>query len=113
MAQPWFDQQLYSWIPGATYGVVAGIVGGLVGWLAPRGRARSFVLRAWVGLWLAGVILLAVGLVALFQGQPFGIWYGFLLTGVIGTLVVGANYFTVKITYRRVEERKLAIRDLL
>jgi hypothetical protein len=113
MTQPWFDPTHYAWIPGATYGVVAGILSGLVGWLAPRGRARSFVLRSWAGLWFAGVILLAVGLVALFQGQPWGIWYGFLLTGAIGTLVVGANYYTVKITYQRVEERKLAIRDLL
>jgi biotin transporter BioY len=113
MMQPWFDQNHYAWIPGTIYAVAAGLMGGLVGWLAPRGRARNFVLRAWFALWAAAVALLVAGFVALAQGQPWGIWYGFLLPGVIGTLVVGINSYVVRRAYRLVEERKLAARDLL
>jgi hypothetical protein len=113
MMQPWFDQYHYAWIPGVAYGVVAGMMSGLVSWLATQGRARSFVLRAWVVLWLAALVLLFVGFVALFEGQPWGVWYAFLCPGGIGTLVVGANYFTLLYAYRRIEERKLAVHDLL
>src|SRR5580658_9858942 len=100
---PWFNPDLYAWIPGAAYGVAAGLMGGLVGWLAPRGRARKFVLRAWFALWAIAVLLLIVGFAALDEGQPWAIWYGFLLTGAIGTLVVGANSLVVLNAYRQVE----------
>lgn len=113
MTVPWFNPTEYSWIPGVAYGAVAATMSGLVSWLAVHGRARNAVLRAWAGLWMAGVILLVVGFVALFEGQPWGIWYAFLLTGAIGTFVVGANYFTLKNAYRRIEERKVALHDLL
>jgi hypothetical protein len=113
MVQPWFDQIHYAWIPGAVYGVAAGLMGGVVGWLAPRGRARNFVLGSWTALWVAAIGLLVVGFVALAEGQPWGIWYGFLCPGAIGTLVVGLNSYTVHMAYRLAEERKLAARDLL
>ena len=113
MTDPWFDPNQYAWIPGTIYGVAAGAMGALVGWLAPRGRARSLILRSWLALWALGVALLAVGLVALAQGQPWGVWYGLLLPGVIGTLVVGANSLVILKKYRDVEERRLAAKDLL
>ena len=113
MTDPWFDPNQYAWIPGTIYGVAAGVMGARVGWLVPRGRSRSLVLRGWLTLWAAGVALLAVGLVALAQGQPWGVWYGLLLPGVIGTLVVGANSLVILKKYRDVEERRLAAKDLL
>ena len=113
MTDPWFDPNQYAWIPGTIYGVAAGVMGALVGWLVPRGRSRSLILRSWFVLWAAGVALLAVGLVALAQGQPWGVWYGLLLPGVIGTLVVGANSLVILKKYRDVEERRLAAKDLL
>jgi uncharacterized membrane protein len=113
MTQPWFDPNQYAWIPGTAYGVVAGLMGGLVGWLAPRGRARGFILRAWFTLWFVAIALLVVGTVALINGQPWGVWYGLLLPGVIGTLVVGGNSLVILKRYREVEERRLAAKDLL
>jgi len=112
MTQPWFDAELYAWIPGTLYGVAAGALGAAAGWLAWHGRARGFVLTAWKALWLAALVLLAVGVIALVQGQPWGIWYGFLLPGVIGACVVGANFFTILRRYREMEQRRLAARDL-
>jgi hypothetical protein len=113
MTQPWFDPNSYAWIPGTAYGIIAGCLGGLVGWLLPRGRVTRFLLRAWLALWGLAVALLAVGLVALAAGQPWGVWYGLLLPGVIGTLVVGANWFVILKTCRQVEQRRLAAKDLL
>ncbi len=113
MTEPWFNPNLYAWIPGTVYGITAGLMGGLVGWLAPRGRARNFILRAWFALWAIAVALLVAGLVALASGQPWGVWYGLLLPGAIGTLVVGANSLVILKRYREVEERRVAAKDLL
>ena len=113
MIEPWFDPNHYAWIPGTAYGLGAGLMGALVGWLVPRGRARNFILRAWFMLWAVAVVLPVVGIVALANGQPWGVWYGLLLPGAIGTLVVGANSVVILKRYREVEERRLAAKDLL
>ena len=112
MIEQWFDPNHYAWIPGTAYGLVAGIMGGLVGWLVPRGRARSFILRAWFTIWAVAVTLLIVGIVALVNGQPWGVWYGLVLPGAIGTLVVGGNSLVILKRYREVGERRLAAKDL-
>ncbi len=113
MLGAWFDPNHYAWIPGTVYGCAAGLMGGLVAWLAPQGRGREFVLRAWGTLWAAGVLLLLAGIVALLNAQPWGVWYGLLLPGAIGTLVVGANSLVILKRYREIEERRLAAKDLL
>ena len=113
MTQPWFDPNQYAWIPGTAYGVAAGLMGGLVGWLVPRGIARGFILRAWFTLWLVAIALLIVGTIALINKQPWGVWYGLLLPGAIGTLVVGGNSLVILKRYREVEERRVAAKDLL
>ncbi|HVS39991.1 MAG TPA: hypothetical protein VMS17_30815 [Gemmataceae bacterium] len=112
MSGPWYDENLYSWIPGTALGVLGGLWGSLVGMLAPRGRARGFVLVFTWALLVVSALLLVLGLVALFSGQPYGVWYGLGLAGLIGLVVVGANTFTVYWVYRAAEERKLAARDL-
>jgi hypothetical protein len=112
MTEAWFDPNRYAWIPGTVYGVAVGLLGALAGVLAHRGRARGFVLNTWIAAWLAGLALLAIGVAALVQGQPWGIWYGFLLPGGIGIAVVGGNYFVIVKHYREIERRRLAARDL-
>jgi hypothetical protein len=112
MSEPWFDPNSYSWIPGTALGVLGGLWGCLVGILAPRGRARGFVLGFTWALLLLSAGLLALGVVALIAGQPYGVWYGFGLAGLIGLVVIGANTFTVHWAYRQAEARKLAARDL-
>ena len=112
MSQPWFDENLYAWIPGTLLGCLGGLWGGLVGTLAPRGRARGFVLGCTWALLLGSAILLGLGVVALASGQPYGVWYGLGLPGLLGLVVIGANTFTVYWAYRAAEARKLAARDL-
>lgn len=113
MVEPWFDPNHYAWIPGTVYGVSAGLMGGLVGLFVPKGRGRGFILKAWFTLWAVAVALLIGGLVAIVDGQPWGVWYALLLPGVIGTLVVGANSLVILRSYRAVEQRRLAAKDLL
>lgn len=113
MTEPWYDGNLYGWIPGATLGLLGGLWGVLVGTLAPRGRARGLVLGATWGLLLGSAVLLALGVAALLCGQPYGVWYGLGLAGLIGLVVIGANMFTVYWVYRMAEARKMAARDLM
>lgn len=113
MMEPWFEPNQYAWIPGTVYGVLAALMAGVVAWLVPLGRSRALILRAWFTLWGAGVALLAAGVVALINGQPWGVWYALLLPGAIGTLVVGANSLVILKRYRDMEERRLAAKDLL
>ena len=112
MMEPWFDPIRYAWIPGTAYGLAVGVMGGMVGWLAPQGRARTFILRAWFTLWAVAVAFVVLGFFALGKGQPWGVWYGLLLPGVIGTLVVGATSLVILKRYRDVEQRRLSAKDL-
>lgn len=112
MIDPWFANQ-YAWIPGTAYAVLAVLAAGMVGWLAPRGRARTGVLRGWFALWSVALALLIVGLVALSSGQPWVVWYSLLLPGVVGTIVVGATSLAILKRYRDVEQRRLAAKDLI
>ena len=113
MTQPWFDPIAYAWIPGTCYGVTAGLMGALVGWLVPQGKARSFVIRAWSTLWFIALAMLVLGLFAWSNGQPYGVWFGIFLPGLVGSLVLGGNFLTILYAYRKVEERRLAAKDLL
>jgi hypothetical protein len=113
MVQPWFDPNLYAWIPGTLLGVAGGVMGSLTGCLAPRGRARNLVVRTWFTVLAACAVLLAVGIVAVVRGQPYGVWFGLLFPGVDGTVLLGALTPLVLKRYREAEERRLAAKDLL
>jgi hypothetical protein len=112
MNEPWFDPRFFAWIPGTALGVLGGLWGALAGTQAPRGRARGLVLGYGVCLLAASVLMLALGAVAWAGGQPYGVWYGFGLAGVIGTIVIGANLPNVRRAYRAAEERGMEAHDL-
>ncbi len=112
MSEPWFDANLYAWIPGTLLGVCGGLWGSLVGVLGPRGKAKGLVLGS-LGLLLAGsAILFVLGMTALLSGQPYGVWYGLLLAGTIGLIVLGSLTPVALSAYRQAEERKMRARDL-
>jgi hypothetical protein len=112
MSEPWFDANHYAWIPGTVFGVVAGLYGSCAGVLAPRGRAKGPILGAAWLLLACAVALLALALVAWFDGQPYGVWYGLGLPGVIGLIVVGSLMPTISGRYREAERRRLEAQDL-
>src|SRR5688500_3527230 len=111
MNEPWFDAARYAWLPGALLGCLAGVWGTLVGVCAPRGKARALVFGLGAALVAASASLLAAGIVALVQGQPYGIWYGLGLGGLVGTIVVGSLLPVARGAYRQAEERRMHAQD--
>jgi hypothetical protein len=81
--------------------------GALAGTLAPRGKGRAVVLGlGWLFV-VVGVSQLVFGLYALAAGQPYGIWYGPCLVGVIIPLVVGGLLPVVRRRYAEAEGRRM------
>jgi hypothetical protein len=114
MPEPWYDPLRWGWLPGTALGVVGGLWGSLAGVL---GRTRPTLLIASLWAWLVGsAILLVVAIVALIQGQPYGVWYGLLLPGALGT-ALGVMFLIVLVpvlraAHRQAEELKMQARDL-
>ena len=111
MTQPWFDPirfgALYGGIGGGLLGGLGGILGAATGVLAPKGKARGFILGAFNLLTLIGVSHLMVGLYAVFTGQPYGIWYPLVLIGGVLTIVIGSLRPVVRRRYEEFEARKM------
>jgi hypothetical protein len=112
MSQPWFDANLWAWIPGTVYGCLGGLWGALGGTLAPQGKARALVLGLGWLLLLTAAGLLAAAVVALVDGQPYGVWYGLGLPGVLGVAVLGPLFPLARLRYRQAEERRMQAEDL-
>lgn len=114
MAEPWFDAARWAWLPGTVMGVVGGLWGSFAGVLA-RSRPALVIGSLWA--WLAAsILLLSVALLALVQGQPYGIWYGLLLPGALGTFL-GIMFLVLLVpvlraAHRQAEEQKMQARDL-
>jgi hypothetical protein len=45
-------------------------------------------------------------------GQPYGVWYGLGLAGLIGVIVIGANLPVMFMAYRGAERRRVEAQDL-
>jgi hypothetical protein len=112
MSEPWFNANLYAWIPGTFLGIIGGLWGALVGTLAPWGRGKTFVLGSLCVLLMAGFVCLALGIIAIVAGQPYGVWYGLLLPGVLNTIILGSLAPVALLRYRQAEMRKIQARDL-
>ena len=112
MVTPWFNPNLYAWIPGTVLGVLGGTIGSLAGMLAPRGKARGLVLGLMFFATLYSAAMLVAGIIALVCHQPYGIWYGFLLPGVLGVILFPTVMVGVRRTYREAELRKSRAQDL-
>jgi hypothetical protein len=112
MNEPWFDPYLYAWIPGTVLGVLGGLWGSLAGVLAPRGRAKSLVMGLWAALLAASCLLLLAGIIGWVQGQPYGVWYGLGLPGLIGPLVLGPLGLVMRLRYGEAESQRMTAHDL-
>jgi hypothetical protein len=112
-AEPWYNANLYGWLPGALYGSIGGGIGGTVmGTLAPKGKAKSFVLGWCYGCIALAVAFLAIGITAFISGQPYGIWFGLLWPGFLGLLLFPPLTWLVHKRYREAEARLLQAQNL-
>lgn len=112
MSAPWFDPMTFGWMPGTTLGVLGGRWGAAVGVLAPQGRAKGLVFAITAALLAASVLMLGLGVLGFFAGQPYGVWYALGLSGLIGLGVIGPNALVVRHRYRQAEERRMHARDV-
>lgn len=112
MARPgeWWSQNYSAWIGGGI-GTLFGCWGALIGILAQAGRGRMFIQASVVFNIVVGSACLIAGFVALAMGQPYHIWYPFIL---IGLLLPGIMLGTRKNLMKQLaaaEERKMAAMD--
>ena len=112
MSEPWFDANQWGWLPGTALGVLGGLWGALAGTLAPHGRGKALVWGTYWVLLAAGGLLLAAGVVAVAGGQPYGVWYGLLLPGVLVLAVVAPLGVVARNRFRMAEERRMRAQDL-
>ena len=61
-----------------------------IGILADMGIACGFTLSIQVFGFLAGIVSLCLGVVALIAGKPYAVYYPLLLCGGLGTIVLGS-----------------------
>lgn len=113
MSEAWFNPNLLGGILGAAFGCSTGIWGSLAGLFAARGKARFLVLGLGWSLLGCSFLCLALAAVALAVGQPRGVWYGFGLVGVLGSIILPTGLFTVHRAYAQCEARRMQAEDLL
>ena len=109
-AGEWWSERM-SGLVGGIGGSVIGIIGGLVGLLAGFGVARQLVMRLSVVVIVLGGVGLVVGVVALCLGQPWYVYYPFLLGGFLCVVVFGGNLPTLRKRYDALEMRRMAAMD--
>jgi hypothetical protein len=111
MSAPWFDPNEFGmWfgiLAGGVGGSRAGLFGALAGTLAPQGKGRTCVLGAMGAFLGMGLVLVALGLVALVCGQPFGIWFWPVFAGADCALLFGLLTPVIRRRYAEAEERRL------
>ena len=89
-----------------------GILGGVAGSLAQRNKGRSIVIGCFYTSVCVGVLFLVTGIVALLFSQPYSIWFPFVLSGTIFSVVTLGVLPAVKRAYAEAESRRLAAEEL-
>ena len=111
MADPWFDPNTFgAWfgaIAGGGLGTLAGLLGAAAGVLVPRGKGKPVIISAWIALMCVGASMLFFGGYAWVAGQPWSIWYGPALCGLILIIVMGSLLPMVLARYRQAEHRRI------
>lgn len=113
MSDSWFDPSLIAWIPGTLFGMLAGCFGGLAGPMAARGKGKALILGLWWAFLAVAVMFLSISLFAFLTGQPYGIWYGFGLPGLLGVILFPALLPSLLKQYTYAEQRRMQSKDLI
>jgi len=105
---PWITNPgLVGGLLGSAVGIFGATYGTIVGIMAPRGKGRTFVFALhWTGV-LIGLILIGLSVTAFLSGQPYGVWYGLGLPGLILAIVLLPLTGVLRQHYRQAEQRRL------
>lgn len=113
MNEPWFSNPgMVGGIFGSIMGILGGIIVTLAGVFVPRGKAKKLTLGVNTFAFVLSFVSLVLGIVAYLSGQPYGIWYGFGLCGLLGTSGFGRGFWVILKRARDAELRKLMSEDL-
>lgn len=112
MTEPWFDPNAYAWIPGTTLGLFGALFGTLLGVLGSRGKAEGLIRGLFTGGLVAWGASALAGIAALLLGQPYGVWYGLLLPGVLGVVILLVLRPAMRRGYAEAEARRMHAQDL-
>jgi hypothetical protein len=96
---------------GGLAGALLGIWGALLGTLGGRGKAKGFVLFGLRAMQVAGVVALALGIVALLRGGSGEMIYTLLLLGVIAVVVSSSVTPALRRRYEELELRRMQALD--
>ena len=111
----WFNRRtggIFGAIQGTFWGIYGSAFGCLCGFLIPRGKGRRLLIGTLVFAVVVGLVLLLIGISALTLGQPFHVWYPFVLVGGILAAVFLPLFFVIKKVYEQVERRRMQALDL-
>ena len=110
----WFDARtgnMGGGIGGILLGCFGALFGILCGVLVPRGKGKRLLYGALLIGEIVGVFFLVTGISAVLCGQPYHVWYPFILLGVLQTGLLPFAYLTIRQQYAQVELRKMQALD--
>ena len=112
--EPWFTNVgMVGGLLGGGIGCLGGLYGTLMSVVASRGKAKSFMFAFHWTVLALGIALVCLALYALIVGQPYGVWYGLGLPGLIITVLMIAFTPMLKNVYRAAEQRQLEAQEFL
>lgn len=94
-----------------TLGALLGCLGGGIGVLASKGKARNVAFAMLRAMQLIGVACLVLGVVAVFVGQPYAVYYPLLLIGILCPALGMGLTPTLRKRYDEYELRKMSALD--
>lgn len=109
---PWWSERAAG-LWGGILGSLFGCIGALIGVLGSKGKARGLVIAMINVMHVCGLISLCLGVVALVDSQPYGVYYPLFLFGVLCGPVLFAIRRTVKMRYEQIELHKMNARDVI
>ena len=112
--EPWFDTKTAGLV-GGVIGSTIGILGAIIGctcWICVQKGWKKFIYSIFVIAITMGYVLLAIGLVAIKDKQPYHVWYPLLYPGVLETVLFTIFLFIVRRRFTQNELKKMQAKDL-
>ena len=114
--EPWFDEQTAGILGGILGGGLGGVwcggvLGGMSSFYINKGL-KKLVYGLYGFTFAVGIVLAGIGLFALLTGQPYHVWWPFVLCGGIVSLIIGGVFPMIRKRFADREKQIMAIEDL-